>query len=82
MIDTEQLTAEMIDQMIEHPSVTVRDIGVIVRYLSEHRPEDEGYDRWARGLIKAQSAAGLGTFILDDLKGFIDGIRNRKKASA
>lgn len=68
---------EMLQELETAPNVKVRDRAVIARILREHGVEND--IEVTVKIIKAQAEAGLGTFILDDIKAFFT---NAKEASA
>jgi hypothetical protein len=59
----------MLEQLESAPNVKVRDRAVIARVLRESGVEND--IEVAVKIIEAQVAAGLGTFILEDLQAFV-----------
>ncbi len=78
---TPEQRADVLAQMRESDDVKLRDIGVIAGWLVElmehHGLDDMGIDaiEAAKSLIRAQSEAGLATFVVADLTAFIGGLR-------
>ena len=66
--------AETLEWMRNSEKVRLRDIGVIasvlVEQLDAHGLDDMGFDcvEVAKAIIKAQTEAGLGTFVLDEVR--------------
>jgi hypothetical protein len=69
--------AEVIEWMRTSERVRQRDIGVIAKWLAENYGDSkDNFVEAAKDLIKAQTEAGLGTFILDEHRQFVrDAIR-------
>lgn len=72
--------AEVLTQMTESDSVTTRDLGVIAGFLQQRvlNIADGLHDdpiQLAKALVAAQRDAGLATFILADLNGFIADVK-------
>jgi len=78
---------EVIEQMIASDRVNLRDLGVIVKVLdAEGLTYCDGgevdYLRLAKMIIKAQTAAGLGTFILADVQQAMRDVAARARRKA
>lgn len=76
------LESETIAWMLSSDSVRLLDVGAIAAVLVEADVRDgdgnvlDALDL-AKRIIKAQTDAGLGTFVLAELRAFIDGIKGK-----
>jgi len=76
------LTAEQLDQMIASDNVRMRDLGVIAKWLAEHFDNVGDPILAARSLIKAQTAAGLGTFVVAEVQQVMRDVAARARRKA